>query len=114
MTVATLAKAPAGLPGILFTKESVTAFVPLDAKPAVYRIYDADDRLVYLGASANLRTRLLAHIRDPRMAAGTTVRIEWCRNTTAMARREREGHAVEKGLVHGGPARRHHCWKVRG
>lgn len=111
--VATIADAPANLPGIIFTKASITAFVPADAAPAVYRIYDADDRLLYLGASAKLRDRLLTHARDPRMIDGATVRIEYVRNTTAMARREREGNAAEKSVIHSGPARRHHRWKTR-
>lgn len=111
--VATLADAPPDLPGILLTKPSIRAFVPIDAKPAVYRLYDKDGRLVYLGASADLRSRLLTHARDPRMVDAVTARIQYCRNTTEMARLERDGNTAEKSLVHSGPARRHHKWKTR-
>lgn len=98
-------------PTLGFDKASVRAFIPSGQRPTVYRLYNDDGDLVYLGASAWPRKRLLAHLRDGKPA--TTVTVEFHRTTTAMARAEREALASETPLIDAGPARRHGTWNAQ-
>lgn len=106
------------LPGVMFDRESIRVLIE-NERPAVYWLYDANNELVYFGASMNLRTRLLAHVRDPRRKRATHVRIQWCRNTTQMARLEQEEQDRIAALTGGnvaelcGVVRRNPNWRAQ-
>lgn len=94
---------------VRWDKASVTAFIP-QARPTVYRVYDAEGGLLYAGASILPRERLQAHLRNG--LPGAWVEVEFYRTTTAMARSERA--AIGEGTVlDSGVARRHKTWKAQ-
>lgn len=105
-------------PALLFNRESVQAFVSPGRRAAVYRIYHGfglGRQLLYVGASASPRERLLAHLRNTEITehGADLVELEFFRTTTAMARAEREAIQNECPLLDCGSARRHHTWKAQ-
>ena len=96
-----------------FDRDTVLLMVPGGERPTVYRIYadHACTRLLYVGASTLPRKRLLDHVRSK--PAGVVVQLEFFRNTTAMARAEREAIANENPEMDCGTARRHGTWKAQ-
>lgn len=100
-------------PAFRFDRTSIRAFAPIKGF-VVYRVYGADGRLLYAGASLHPRERLLAHLRKG--MPGSIVELQFCRNATAMARAEIV--AVAEALVVGTAsnatsAKRHGSWKAQ-
>lgn len=95
-------------PAIRFDRESIRIFIPQE-KPTVYRLYDAEDRLLYIGASAQPRKRLLSH----KGKEAAYVELQFFKTTTAMARAEKLAIQSESTLLDCGFGRRHASWKAQ-
>lgn len=67
-----------------------------DRQTAVYRLFDADDVLLYVGISANLNRRMVDHRRSsswwPNVRRGA---VTWYRNRTIARRKEAEAINTE-------------------
>ena len=100
-------------PALLFTRGSILGLVTSEKRPCVYRIYlDYDrTRLGYVGATILPRKRLLDHLRSGK--PGVVVELQFFRNTTAMARAEREAIASEVPELPCGPGTRHGTWRAQ-
>jgi len=71
--------APRPVPAIRLREEVRAA---AENRPGVYRMIAPDERVLYVGKSVHVRTRLLSYFREPRGAKGEevlrhTARIEW-------------------------------------
>lgn len=72
---------------------------PTPERTALYRLYDADDRLLYVGITSNPRVRWWTHARD-KSWWGEVVRkeVEW------FERRKSAEHVEKAEIEGGGPA----------
>lgn len=81
-------KAPLASGVILFARPDATSYV--------YRLYDRDGDLLYVGVTDNLANRLTGHERGPALWWGAVHRVEWDLYKTRAEAEHAESYTIEE------------------